>query len=542
MSASFHSALSHLATLKLTEQAFMDSIFLLGQADRAAFLQHMTQSFGCSYICLWSYLPLPSNCLLFLDGIYQEESSQQPGSSSGSLARRLFNAYCASVNYVDDQGLVPGFAFKNNLPFMEVKLHGLQMRLSSEMQMQFYQEAGIKTIVFMGCASGEIELGVSSEPQVDLEMEIKSWFPVDFSRQKAPTEPPQPTSQDRPSTSSSSLRSLSVDSSEYSLLFNVQTSSFITETPQAVPALISTSPHHHQQDENALSQIRNIQFPTIESENAAITKAILAVLSSPSTSASSRTNLPPVSPAGDHEPAAFRRYRSGLAPIAATSQKHNMFKRSISFFRNLNMRKRQELQTQGNRPTSTQMHHMISERRRREKLNESFQVLRSLLPPGSKKDKASVLSSTTEYISSLKSQVEELSKRNQELQSELSTTAGKEGGGEEVGGLSSSSERVSVEIAQVSSASTSEEARFLDLRVRLRSGECSLLDLVIRVLEFLNQQSNLRLLSVQSNTRLVESAPVHGLVLRLRVEGDEFEECGFQEAVRRVVDDLPHSH
>ncbi|KAL0337275.1 UNVERIFIED_CONTAM: putative transcription factor [Sesamum calycinum] len=206
------------------------------------------------------------------------------------------------------------------------------------------------------------------------------------------------------------------------------------------------------------------------------------------------------------------------------------------------MRKRQELQTQGNRPTSTQMHHMISERRRREKLNESFQVLRSLLPPGSKKDKASVLSSTTEYISSLKSQVEELSKRNQELQSELSTTAGKEGGGEEVGVLSSSSERVSVEIAQVSSASTSEEARFLDLRVRLRSGECSLLDLVIRVLEFLNQQSNLRLLSMQSNTRLVESAPVHGLVLRLRVEGDEFEECGFQEAVRRVVDDLPHSH
>ncbi|KAK4432892.1 putative transcription factor [Sesamum alatum] len=539
MSASFHSALTHLAKLKLTEQAFMDSIFVLGQADRAVFLRHMTQSFGCSYICLWSYLPLPSNCLLFLDGIYQEESSRQhAGPSSGSLARRLFNAYSESVNYVDDQGRVPGFAFKNNLPYMEVKLHGLQRRLSNEMQMQFYQEAGIKIVVFMGCASGEIELGISSEPQADLEMEIKSWFPVDFSRQKAPTELPQPTSQDRPSTSSSSLRSLSVDSSEYSLLFNVQTSSFITETPQeAGPALISTSPH--QQAENALSQIRNIQFPTIERENAAMTKAILAVLSSPSTSSSSHTNLPPVSPAGSHEPAAFRRYRSGLAPIAATSHKHSMFKRSILFFRNLNMRRRQELQIQGNRPTSTQLQHMISERRRREKLNESFQVLRSLLPPGSKKDKASVLSSTTEYISSLKSQVEELSKRNQVLQSELSTTGRKEGG-EEVGGLCSSSERASVEIAHVSSASTSEEARFLELRVRLRSGECSLLDLVIRVLEFLNQQSNVRLLSVQSNTRLLESAPVHGLVLRLRVEGDEFEECGFQEAVRRVVDDLPH--
>ncbi|KAL0426884.1 UNVERIFIED_CONTAM: putative transcription factor [Sesamum latifolium] len=536
MSASFHRALSHLANLKLSEQAFMDSIFLLGQADRATFLQHMTQSFGCSYICLWSYLPLPSNCLLFLDGIYQEESGQQPGPSAGSLARRLFNAYCESVNYVDDQGRVPGFAFKNNLPYMEVKLHGLQRPLSSEMQMQFYQEAGIKHckllrfFVFIcrlscswGAPLGEIELGISSESQVDLEMEIKNWFPVDFSRQKAPTEPPQPTSQDRPSTSSSSLRSLSVDSSEYSLLFNVQTSSFITETPQPVPALISTSPHHHPQTENALSRIRNIQFPTIESENAAMTKAILAVLSSPSTSSSSNTNLPPVSPAGGHEPAAFRRYRSGLAPVAATSQKHNMFKRSISFFRNLNTTRRQEVRVQGNRPTSTQMHHMISEKTTRE-------AERKLPSPA--------------IIAPSRIKVEELSKRNQELQSELSTTARKEGGGEEVGWLCSSSERVSVEIAQVSSASasTSEEARFLDLRVRLRSGECSLLDLVIRVLEFLNQQSNVRLLSVQSNTRLVESATVHGLVLRLRVEGDEFEECGFQEAVRRVVDDLPHSH
>jgi hypothetical protein len=35
-------------------------------------------------------------------------------------------------------------------------------------------------------------------------------------------------------------------------------------------------------------------------------------------------------------------------------------------------------------PTSSQLHHMISERRRRERLNESFETLRALLPPGSK--------------------------------------------------------------------------------------------------------------------------------------------------------------
>jgi hypothetical protein len=34
--------------------------------------------------------------------------------------------------------------------------------------------------------------------------------------------------------------------------------------------------------------------------------------------------------------------------------------------------------------TSSQLHHMFSERRRRERLNESFQTLRALLPPGTK--------------------------------------------------------------------------------------------------------------------------------------------------------------
>ncbi|KAI3447145.1 hypothetical protein Pfo_003810 [Paulownia fortunei] len=440
----------------------------------------------------------------------------------------------------------PGFAFKNNLPYMEMKSHSLQRLASSEVQMQFYQEAGIKTVVFMGCATGEMEIGMSSEPQVDLEMEMKNWFPVDFSRQTAPGELPQPTNQNRPSTSSSSLRSLSVDSVEYSPSpFSIPSSSFITEPPKealvgeallrSVPlsAPISTSPH--QQAIRALSQIRNTQFPTIESEDAAMTKAILAVLSSSSTSSSSTAqNLPPIIPAS-HEPAGFRSYRGAVAPVAARTQKHNMFKKAVSFFRNLNMRRRQELQIQGNRPTTTQLHHMISERRRREKLNESFQVLRSLLPPGSKKDKASVLSSTTEYLSSLESQVAELSKRNQTLETQLSTTQRE--AGEEVG-VSSSTSRVNVEIAHVSPLTS--ESRFLDLRVTLRSGECSMMDLVVRVLEFLKQQRNVSVLSVQSNTRMVESTPVHGLVLRLKVEGDEFDESGFQEAVGRVVDDLPH--
>ncbi|KAK6120409.1 hypothetical protein DH2020_045889 [Rehmannia glutinosa] len=490
------------------------------------------------------------NCLLALDGFYRELSNQQPSSSSGTLATRLFHVYKESVNYVDT-GRIPGFAFKNNLPYMELKLHDLQRMASNEVQLQFYQEAGIKTVVFMGCATGEIELGMSNDPQVDLELEMKKLFPVDFSRQPLP-DPTHP-----PSSSSSSLRSLSVDSPpEYSpLLFNINSiiqeplqesiigsdQTLLTSSVSAPIITTTTSPQ-----QQALSQIRNIQFPTIEIENAEMTKAILAVLSSNSPNSTSSTchqqtadqNLPPI--ISHINPSAFKRYRKDLGrPVGADiRRKQNMFKKSVLFYRNLNMRRRNEFQVQGNRPSTTQLHHMISERRRREKLNESFQVLRSLIPSGSKKDKASVLNSTTEYLSSLKSQVAELSKKNQMLESKLYSVRRSEDSEDQIVGSNSSVDQgVIVEIAQVSSSTS--EARFLDLRVNVR-GENSMLDLIIRIMELLKQQRNVSLLSVESNTRMLESNPAHGIVMRLKIEGDGFDESGFQEAVKRVVDDQPH--
>ncbi|KAL7136766.1 hypothetical protein ABFS83_10G052900 [Erythranthe nasuta] len=523
----------------------MDTVFLLGEGDRAAFLRQMMHSFGSVYVCLWSYLPHPSNCLLALDGICRELADDRPSSSAGSLARRLFDVYRESVNYVDS-GRVPGLAFKSNTPYMELNLHDLQRLASNQVQLQFYQEAGIKTALFMGCATGEIELGMSNDPHVDLQMQMKNLFPADFSRPAG--DPNQP-----PSSSSSSLRSLSVESPpEYSplVLFNnisSTTSSFLLEpSKQAAAATITiTSPYHHDHHR----QIGNIvNFPRTETEDAAMTKAILAVLSSPSTTSSTNNNNNNSQQTTSHNSTnnpsttAFTRYRTPPAPVAtSSSSSRNMFKRSVLFFRNLNIRRSHELlQVQGNRPNTTQLHHMISERRRREKLNESFLVLRSLLPPGTKKDKASVLSGTTELLSSLKSQVEELRQRNQML--ELKISSSNLSDQVVVGNSSSSSSvdhqtRVSVEITQVQSPSTS-DARLLDLRVRVR-GERSMLDSVIRIMEFLKQQRNvITVLSVESNTRMFESVPVHGIVLRLKIEGDEFDESAFQEAVRRVVDDL----
>ncbi|XP_073132539.1 putative transcription factor bHLH041 [Henckelia pumila] len=545
----------------------MDSIFLLNDGERSAFLRRIIQSVaGSSYICLWSlYSPQLSayNFLLFLDGIYHEtviSRQLQPSSSSGSPARRLFNAYSQSENYVVT-GRIPGFAFTNNVPYLELKEHEFQTMASSKVQLDFYQEAGIKTIVFMSCALGEIELGMRNEPPIGLQMEMNNIFSaMNFSQQAAASTlaPQQATDQSRPSSSSSSLRSLSFDSpDQYSpLMYNISTTSLVQAEPQRSEAIVQESltenvlksvpfsSSHHQAMQDA-SQIQN--FPiTIESAEAAMTKAILAVLSSSSTTSPTPNIIAPslkISPV-KQKATPFQRYQMALAPVAARNRKRNMFRRAVVFYRNLHLGRRQELAIQDNRPTPAQLHHMINERKRREKLNESFQLLRSLLPVGSKKDKASVLSSTTEYLSSLKSKVEELSKRNQILEGRVSNR--KEPIIQESVEVPSSStsssrssvqERVNVEMHRVPESTSEARLLILDLRVTVR-GEWRMLDLVSGILEFLKQQRNLiSLLSVESNTRMAESDSVHGLILRLRIEGDEFDESTFQEAVRRVVDD-----
>ncbi|CAK7346610.1 unnamed protein product [Dovyalis caffra] len=58
--------------------------------------------------------------------------------------------------------------------------------------------------------------------------------------------------------------------------------------------------------------------------------------------------------------------------------------------------------------------HVLAERRRREKLNERFIILRSLVPFVTKMDKASILGDTIEYVKQLRLKIQDLEARNKQ--------------------------------------------------------------------------------------------------------------------------------
>ncbi|KAJ6412344.1 hypothetical protein OIU84_005409 [Salix udensis] len=62
--------------------------------------------------------------------------------------------------------------------------------------------------------------------------------------------------------------------------------------------------------------------------------------------------------------------------------------------------------------------HVLAERRRREKLNERFIMLRSLVPFVTKMDKASILGDTIEYVKQLCQKIQDLEARNKQMESE----------------------------------------------------------------------------------------------------------------------------
>lgn len=107
----------------------MDMAFLFDESSRANFFQLIMQSIPYTYICLWTNWPQPSryystlsflymyiliyiswiiymfflnSFLRYVDGFFYEENNQ-PSSSSGTPARRLFEEYRQSVFMVENE-------------------------------------------------------------------------------------------------------------------------------------------------------------------------------------------------------------------------------------------------------------------------------------------------------------------------------------------------------------------------------------------------------------------------------------------------------
>ncbi|KAG2310742.1 hypothetical protein Bca52824_022299 [Brassica carinata] len=438
-------------------------------------------------------------------------------------------------------------AFMNNLPYLEIRTQDIQRLATNDAQRLFYQ-----TVIFMGCRSGEIELGLTYDAaNMKIEASLRDWFPEDFSRKTSPVNSDHLRPPPLPSSSSSSLRSLDSpqNTSDYStLLFPlIPKPSTTTDAvnvplhPLLAPATTATTTNMiHQQQQEPL-------FRNREREEEAMAQAILAVLTASSSPSSTSST-----PQRKGSATAFKRYYcmtssgcgSGRAPQPPSIRRQSMMKRAISFYNRLNIYQRERFAREnatdgggdgiggGRGPTATQLHHMISERKRREKLNESFQALRSLLPPGTKKDKASVLTTAREHLTSLQGDISLLLQRNQELEAKLAEET-------EMQSDLQTDGRFNVSIIYIPE-STSRE-RVLDLRVVLRGDNIRADDLIIRLLEFLKQINNVSLVSIDGKNRATEDGVTSVVLvsLRLKIEG-ECDESAFQEAVRRVVADLAH--
>ncbi|XP_010536863.1 PREDICTED: putative transcription factor bHLH041 [Tarenaya hassleriana] len=272
----------------------------------------------------------------------------------------------------------------------------------------------------------------------------------------------------------------------------------------------------HEGQQSSLLAIR-------QREEEAMTRAILAVLTAPSNVLSTSTSSSPkkVIPRAS----AFKRYSTGVSVSGASRLRKqiNMTKRAIAFYRGLDVIRRERLDMGGS-PTATQLHHMITERKRREKLNESFQALRLLLPPTTKKDKASLLEGAREQITRLQSEVSRLKERNRELGAEFV-------GEREMESLGKG-QRLTVGIKR--------REKTAGLRVVVRGENVSVDDLIIRLIEFLKRVSNVSLVSIEARTLTQEggdSSPLLLLSLGLMIEG-EWDESALQEAVRRVIADV----
>ncbi|TKW13981.1 hypothetical protein SEVIR_5G136900v4 [Setaria viridis] len=264
--------------------------------------------------------------------------------------------------------------------------------------------------------------------------------------------------------------------------------------------------------------------------------------------------LPPATNAGG----AFRRYARHLGPKrppkpGACGQR--MFKTAMAVLSKMHVAARYNQQYYYQQaaaaaeaappPSVNQLQHMFSERKRREKLNDSFHALKTVLPPGAKKDKTSILIRAREYVRSLESKVSELEEKNRSLESRLLRG---EGSGRKDAGSGgndcSGDEKVQVEIARATKEERAAEPCADDLctlKIVVRS-PCNMTDMMLRTLQCLRNQIgdgvSLVAMSTSDSATGVNTCPRPVLTLQIKSPpGARWEEQPVKDAVAKVVAD-----
>ncbi|CAN6230887.1 unnamed protein product [Urochloa humidicola] len=626
----------------------MDTLFVLGQESRLRILQRAAARLpGCAYLCAWAALPASSQpppaassssaaattsarflcCVdawLCDGGGPAVAGCRDDGAAAGGRhrMRALFNAYrgslCPAVS-----GCVPGWAYKDGLPYMELPAHDLTDSASLQAQQQFYQEAGIEMAAFMGCESGEIEVGMSTAGKtsggvssMSLESSLHQVFSEDFFQQSLLEELLQlpPT---RPSSPSSSLPSVSVDSPAAEVVSTplLLRAAPVATTPSssgpdrhAPPPALRPRPPLIASPSAPFSRRRHGHFPSPEADDAAMAEAMLAVISAPSSSSSAAlpTTTSSTSAAAQtggsnnnnhrggerrwwphQRGTAFRAYNAALAPRAAAPWRpagapgQRMIKMGISILRRMHMLRFSRERTGGGAatmaqrvqeeeeedappaPTSSQLNHMISERRRRERLNESFEALRGLLPPGSKKDKATVLAKTLDYMNILVAQIADLEARNRSLESRAHYHHSNGGGSRKASrpyyysseqqdvvvlqGQTGTSEKVQVHVTAaaggVSSSTSSPSSSWrrpgrdvVTVRVEALAARGDVGELVARALAAIKEMGCFTVVAVDAG-RPGDDGGIAQATFTLRATAGEFDEASLREAVTKAAED-----
>ncbi|RLN25280.1 hypothetical protein C2845_PM07G37560 [Panicum miliaceum] len=289
---------------------------------------------------------------------------------------------------------------------------------------------------------------------------------------------------------------------------------------------------------------------------------------------SSQVPLPPAAPYDHHQYAnnlhvpapeppasntgAFKRYARHLGPKrppkpGACGQR--MFKTAMSVLSKMHAAAKYSAQQQyyyqqaaaveaaAPPPSVNQLQHMFSERKRREKLNDSFHSLKAVLPAGAKKDKTSILIRAREYVRSLESKVAELEEKNRLLESRLARgddSSDDDGARKDAGDDNDSGEKlVQVEITRAAA----EPHDLCTLKITV-SSPCNMTDVAVRTLQCLKEQigDGVSLVAMSTSGSGAESSEAKNTTsaradLTLQIKSPGWEEQPVKDAVAKVVAD-----